>query len=157
MKLIPWKRKGHTGDHLPARVEDEFSDLVRRFWEDPWTTSLTDRLNQMVGSAPRMDMVETEHELSLRFEVPGMKAEDVNVQVTGNLLTLSGEKKEERESRKGGTTYSERSYGSFSRSVTLPSAVDPQRVEATCRDGVLTISIPKHRESKPRRVTVRKS
>jgi HSP20 family protein len=158
MKIIPWRNKGHerrTHDRPLARMHDGFGDLMQRLWQDPWGVSLSDFFGASEGFGPRLDMSETENEYSLRFELPGIRSEDVDIRVSGNVLTLSGEKKHEHESRRGGATYSECSFGSFSRSVTLPTTVDADKVDASYKDGVLTVTLAKHPDAKPRKITVR--
>ncbi len=103
------------------------------------------------------DVVETENEIRCLLEVPGLKAEDINVTLENNVLTVSGEKKFEalqgEDAR--GTYHQERRYGRFDRSFILPRNVDATRVNASYDNGVLTISLPKTEESKPRRVEIR--
>lgn len=160
MKLIPWRNKDITRSDAGItptldRFRDSFEDLFRRFWSDAGAWGLTDSTGRTWGIGPRMDMSETETELTLRFEVPGVKAEDLDIRVSGDVLTIEGEKKEQSESKRGGAVYSERSFGRFTRSVTLPSTVDSKNVSAVCKDGVLTVTLQKRPEAKPRRVAVR--
>jgi HSP20 family protein len=89
------------------------------------------------------------------MDLPGMTAKDIDIQISGSVLTVSGQREEERE-EKGKTFHRvERRYGSFSRSVTLPSAVEESEVAAECRDGVLTIKLPKTEESKAHKIKVK--
>ena len=92
---------------------------------------------------PALDVTETEKEIKVTAEVPGIAKEDISVSLSDGLLTVSGEKKEEREEKTGDRAVSERRYGSFSRTVRLPSEVDTEKVEASYKDGVLTISLPR--------------
>jgi HSP20 family protein len=89
------------------------------------------------------------------MDIPGMEAKDIDIEVTGNTLNVSGERKEEKE-EKGKTWHRiERKTGSFARSVTLPSAVMEEKVEAAYKDGVLTITLPKTEEAKTHKVKVK--
>ena len=104
---------------------------------------------------PSLDMSETANTIEVRVDVPGMKAEEIDVQLTNGVLTVSGERKEEKE-EKGKTFHRvERRDGSFSRSVTLPSAVAEDKVDAQYKDGVLCITLHKTEEAKSRKITVK--
>jgi HSP20 family protein len=87
-------------------------------------------------------------------ELPGMKEEDIDVSVVGNTLTIRGERTAESEVKEDDYYCCERSYGSFSRSIAVPSNVDAQKIEANYEDGVLEVSLPKKPEVKPKKVTV---
>ena len=157
MSLIPWKNKGESGIvpvNAIARMRDDFENVLRRFWSDPW--SMTEFGSEMMA-APRMDMNETDDDLTLRFELPGVKAEEVDISISGNVLTLRGEKSASQEQKRGDYTYSERSFGTFSRSVQIPATVNPDSVEATYQDGILTVRLAKSAESKPRKIAVRRA
>jgi HSP20 family protein len=93
--------------------------------------------------APRLDVRETKKAVELTFEVPGISEADVKVAIEGDLLTVSGEKKAEKETKEDNYRLSERSYGAFSRSITLPPSVDADAIKATMADGVLKIVAPK--------------
>jgi len=103
---------------------------------------------------PAMDLTEEGDQFVLRADLPGLQDEDVNIEVEDNVLTISGERKAENEDRKEGYYRVERAVGRFSRSLTLPEGVDPDRIEAQFENGVLTVRIPKPAETKPRRVAI---
>jgi HSP20 family protein len=92
---------------------------------------------------PTMDLVENEKDIVISAELPGLDEKDFEVTVAGDLLTLKGEKKTRQEERKGNSTYTERRYDSFSRSVRLPFEVKDEAVEASYEKGVLTVRVPK--------------
>jgi HSP20 family protein len=98
--------------------------------------------------APSIDVSETETELKIEAELPGVDEKDVEVVVSDNMLTIKGEKKSETEEKKKDYHLIERSYGSFTRSLTLPFAVQPDQAKATFKKGVLTITLPKPPEVK---------
>lgn len=104
--------------------------------------------------APAIDVVEEEDKFSVKVELPGVKEEDVNVSIAGDTLTIEGEKKAESEVKRKGYYYSETSYGSFSRSITIPSTIDIGKIEANYDKGVLEISLPKAPEVQPKKITV---
>ena len=95
---------------------------------------------------PPMDLVEAEDHFVLKADLPGLRESDVNLEVQDGTLTISGERKAEHEQREKGWYRIERSFGSFSRSLTLPDGVDPDRIEAAFHDGVLELRIPKPEE-----------
>ena len=104
--------------------------------------------------APAIDVLEQEDKFSVKVELPGVKEEDVHVSVTGDTLTIEGEKKAESEVKRKGYYYSETSYGSFSRSITIPSTVDTGKIEANYDKGVLEITLPKAPEVKTKKIKV---
>jgi HSP20 family protein len=103
---------------------------------------------------PAMDLTEEGDHFVLRADLPGLRDEDVNIEVEDNVLTISGERRSEHEDRKEGYYRVERAVGRFSRSLTLPEGVDPDSIEAQFENGVLTVRIPKPEETKPRRVAI---
>jgi HSP20 family protein len=106
---------------------------------------------------PPMDLVEAEDHFVLKADLPGLTEGDVNIEVQDGALTISGERKAEHEEREKGWYRIERSFGSFSRSLTLPDGVDPDRIEASFSHGVLGVRIPKPEERKPRRISISSS
>jgi HSP20 family protein len=99
----------------------------------------------MAENVPNLEVQETKTGFVLRADLPGVKLSDVGVSLTGNRLTLSGKRESESESKEKGEAFYlyERSYGAFTRSLTLPADVDPSKIHAELRDGVLTIELPK--------------
>jgi HSP20 family protein len=104
---------------------------------------------------PRMDLVEAEDHFVLKADLPGLDETDVSIEVQDGTLTISGERKSEHEARERGWYRIERSFGSFSRSLTLPDRVDPDGISASFDRGVLEVRIPKPEEHKPRRVEIK--
>jgi HSP20 family protein len=107
--------------------------------------------------APTFDVKETKDSYVFKADLPGLKEEDVDVSVTGNILTITG-KREAEEKKEGENWHAvERSYGNFSRSFKLPETADTEKVEARMAHGVLTLTLPKRAESQTRKVTIAKS
>lgn len=105
--------------------------------------------------APETDVVETEREIRVIVEMPGLKRENIEVDVENNVLTIRGEKKEERtEGEQGKWHLAERRYGTFARSFVLPRDVDADNIQARFEDGVLSVSIPKSERARRRRIDV---
>jgi HSP20 family protein len=102
-----------------------------------------------------MDMVETDDALVLKAVVPGVKPEDINISVTGDVLTIQGEIKEEEEVKQHNIHIHERQYGQFSRTVSLPAPVVAEKAEAQFENGILTLKLPKAEEAKPKVITVK--
>ena len=103
--------------------------------------------------APPVDVAETQEKILVRAEVPGMRQQDIQIEFENGLLTIRGERKLEKSE---GVTWHrvERIYGSFSRSFTLPRTVDPERITASYREGVLEIEVPKREEAKPKQIRI---
>jgi len=131
-----------------AALRQEMQDLVSQVWGEEPIGLLSERIY------PPVDVSETDHQVEARMDVPGMKAEDLDIQVNGNLLTISGHRKEEKE-EKGKTFHRvERSCGCFSRTMTMPCEVDEAKVAANYRDGVLTVTLPKTEAAKAHKIKV---
>lgn len=103
---------------------------------------------------PAVDILETENELVLRADVPGVELKDIDIQFENGTLTVKGERKFEKEEKNKGFHRIERSYGSFARYFTVPDTVDPEHVRAAYEAGVLTITLPKKEIAKPRTIKV---
>ena len=104
--------------------------------------------------APATDLIESDSHYILRADLPGLSEDDVNVELDGNVLTVSGERRSSSEDRKAGYYRVERSYGSFRRSVRLPEGVDAEAITATFDKGVLEITVPKPETTKPHKVQI---
>ena len=105
--------------------------------------------------APRVDIAETDKEFSIKAEIPDVKKEDVKVSVDNGVLTIKGERKQEKEEKNKKFHRVERFYGSFTRSFTLPDNVDESKIEASFTDGMLNLTIPKTEETKPKAIDVK--
>jgi len=104
--------------------------------------------------APPVDIYEDEHNITLKLEVPGIDEKDIDVRIDNNTLTVHGERKIEKEEKEENFRRVERRYGSFTRSFTLPSSVDPAQVSADYNRGVLKIKLAKKAEAKPKQIKV---
>lgn len=154
--LAPWR----WGDRkVPARSEegDPFYALQRRMdrlFDDFFNNFGLARFGPFGESwgafSPRLDLSESEKELRVSAELPGLDENDIQVSLAQNVLTISGEKKEEKEDKGQNYYRMERSYGSFQRSIPLPCEVEGDKVEATFKNGVLTVTLPKTAEAQKR-------
>jgi len=150
MTLIRRKENDVLG--APVYLRDEVNRLFENFFSP---ANLAVRDAAWHGSfVPALDISETATGVTVTAEIPGLDPADVDINLTGNLLTLRGEKKEESEEKGRNWHRLERSYGSFSRSIQLPESADPEKVKATCENGVLRIDIGKSDASRPRSIKV---
>jgi len=106
------------------------------------------------GWNPALDVYQDKDSVYVTVEVPGMKKEEIDISLHEGMLTISGERKQESEVKEGDTFRSERFFGRFHRTVTLPTMVDGSRVKATYKEGVLTVELPKAEEAKPKQIQV---
>jgi HSP20 family protein len=106
-------------------------------------------------AAPALDIYQTPGKIVVKAVLPGVKPDDVSIDITGDTLTVKGENKAGQEVKREDYLYQERRYGAFSRSVVLPSGLKPDKAEATMEDGVLTLTIPKAEEVKPKAIKVK--
>ena len=146
MALVHLNKKNRNG---LARLHNEMDDLFDGFFRG------LDRPFAGYKAWPAIDVAEEENAIVVRAEVPGCKADDIDISVYGNTLTISGEKKFEEEKKEKGYYHIESTYGSFRRELTLPTDVDPNKVEAACKDGVLSIKLPKAASAKAVKVKVK--
>src|SRR5512143_1235376 len=131
-----------------ARLQDEMSRL---FDERVYRNS------ESVGWTPACDIYEDEEGVSLRFELAGVEPKDVEVRFENGVLTLKGDRKLEQEAHRENYHRIESSYGAFTRSFALPTTIDAERIAATSKNGMLTITLPKKAEVKPRPIKVQVS
>jgi HSP20 family protein len=131
---------------------------MERYFEDvfgrPFLPAAWGRLPEDVSWMPTMDVIEKADKFVVKVELPGVTEEDINISVAGNILTIEGEKETASEEDKKDYYYSESSYGSFSRSMTIPSTVDASKIEASCDKGICEIVLPKTSEIKSKKVPV---
>jgi HSP20 family protein len=104
--------------------------------------------------APIIDIEEDKDSILVKVEVPGINKDDIKVTVRDNILSISGERKQEKEMKEKTFHRIERSYGKFSRTITLPTAVDAGKIKATYKDGILNVSLPKPESVKPKQIEV---
>lgn len=152
--LIPWKKP----EHRLARREDPF-ELFRREMEQVFdglgsgrpagSTSLLER--QLGAFTPNIDVSETDQEVRVTAELPGLEEKDVEVTLVDGALSIKGEKRDEQEEEKGEFYRSERRYGMFERRIALPAGVDPDKAAASFKKGVLRVTLPKTAEAQNRR------
>jgi HSP20 family protein len=158
--LTPWKKSKeiHEGELVPhkshplAQLRDEFDQLFDRFltrWAEPF------------GEGPgldrpwALDLEEGDQEVVVKAEVPGFEPNDLDVQVSGNVLTVKAEHKEEKNGKEGNGGYAKQCYRSFRRSVSLPPGTDPDRIEAHYKNGLLEVHLPRSEHARGKRIPVK--
>lgn len=129
---------------------DPFAEFLRFADTPAWPN----RLAKREAWAPAVDIEEDPERFVLSIDLPGVKSDDVHLDVHDDTLTVSGERRASREVKKDGVVRSERFFGRFSRTFTLPNTVDTSKIEAAMNDGVLEVHVPKKGELKPRRIPV---
>ena len=140
---------------------DPFTEMVSlrqamdRLFEDSWVSPLSWRGVTGETISPPIDVHETPDEIVVTASLPGLKAEDVDITMTGQTLTLRGEFKADEAVDRDQYLYRERRYGTFNRTLQLPVRVEGDRAEATFIDGILTLHIPKAEEVKPRQIQIK--
>lgn len=139
----------------PFREVSRLRREMDRLWEDFFGAGR--RAFQPIAEAwmPAIDVSESGDTVTIKAEVPGMEASDIEISMVGDILTIKGQKKAEKEEKGESFHLVERSYGSFTRSVRLPAPVDPDKIEANYKQGVLTIACPKKEEVKPKAIEIK--
>jgi HSP20 family protein len=136
----------------PFRGVSTLQDQINRLFNESSDRSSED--GSLTTWAPAVDIFETEHELVVKADLPDVKPEDLDIRVENNILTIRGERKFEKKITEDKYLRVERSYGSFSRSFSLANTVNTEAIKADYKDGVLTLSIPKREEAKPKQIKV---
>jgi HSP20 family protein len=138
---------------------DPFRDLSRL--QDEMLRTFDDRMTlrsgESVGWTPACDIMEDGENVVIRFELAGVEPKDVDIRFENGVLTMRGERKMEKEEKKENYHRVEMSYGAFTRSFALPATVDPEKIKAESRNGVLTVTLAKKAESKPKAISVKVS
>lgn len=162
--LIPWKWGKQNLDVRREDNDDPFRKLQKRmnrlfddFWSDFEVSPYADGSSGMMKFAPKIDLQDKENEVVLRAELPGMSQDDIEVKLHDGHLAIKGEKKEESSTDKDGMQYTERTYGSFYRSIPLPYEINENEVIAEFKNGVLTVNMPKSKAGKEgaRRISIK--
>lgn len=137
---------------MATDLERQMEDMFRRsFFPSLWGGAPTE---QGMGWEPAVDVYEEDHKYVVKAELPGVNKDDIDVSVSGDTLTIKGERKDEREEKEENYYLSERSYGNFVRSMKLPSTVDADNIEASFDDGVLEVKLPRSNKEEAKKVKV---
>jgi HSP20 family protein len=138
----------------PFREFVTLQDRMNRLLRDSYGNESREEALTTTTFAPPVDVYEDEHNVTLKIEVPGIEEKDIDVRIENNTLTVHGERKFEKEEKEENYRRVERQYGSFTRTFTLPTTVDADKVQADYEKGVLKIQLPKKAEAKPKQIKV---
>jgi HSP20 family protein len=141
----------------PFREMQNMRQVMDRFFDEPFLDPQRLWLQRPEGFPLALDVVENDEDYIVKASIPGVDPDQVEITLTDNVLTIKGESKSESDSEQKNYHVRERRYGSFMRSVTLPTAVDADKVDATHENGVLTLRLPKTEAVKPKRISVNKT
>lgn len=149
MAIVRWE---------PFRDLVGLQDRMNRMFDESFRGGRTADDDWALGGswAPAVDIYEQDGNIELKAELPGLDPKDVDIRVENNVLTLRGERRIDNEVKRESYHRVERAYGSFSRSFTLPSVVDTEKIQAEYKDGVLRLVLPKKEEAKPRQIEIRR-
>ena len=136
----------------PSRGLTTLQDRINRLFSD--SLDRTGEEGSLTAWAPAVDIYETEHELVVKADLPDIDAKDLDIRVENNILTIRGERKFEKNVNEDNYLRVERAYGTFSRSFTLANSVNADAIKAEYQNGVLTLTIPKREEAKPKQIKV---
>lgn len=142
----------HPFESLRREVDRLFEDFDRDFWRFPARRSMFDmapfwRRELGWGGAPAVDIVEKDNAYEIKAEMPGMDEKDIEIKLAAGTLTIKGEKQEEKEEKKKDYYLRERHFGAFERSFAVPEGVDADKIDASFKKGVLTVTLPKKPEA----------
>jgi len=148
MSMIRWD---------PYRHMLSLREAMNRLFDESFGWSPSDWATLTESGLPiAVDMYEADDDkVVIKAALPGMEAEDVDISITGNTLTVKGEFQAEEEGERGSVYFQERRYGKFQRSITLPGDIDADAVDAEFEDGILTMTLPKTEEAKPKQIPVK--
>jgi HSP20 family protein len=149
MTLVRWQPTWHRG---PFAGINTLQHQMNRLFEDVFQNDAEDRA---VIWSPRVDLTEFDDHYEVTAELPGMTHEEVKLELENNLLTISGEKHTESERKDRNLYVCERNFGSFRRSFQFPSQIEPSKIDAGFKDGILTVSLPKIEEAKPKQIEIK--
>ncbi|MCI0745107.1 MAG: Hsp20/alpha crystallin family protein [Verrucomicrobia subdivision 3 bacterium] len=151
MTLTRWQRPGYWD---PVRQLSTLREEIDRLFESPlsWLENGSQPFSS--GWLPAIDLYEDKDNVFVRVELPGIKKEEIDISLHEGVLTLSGERRFDKEFDEAETHRMERFAGRFQRSISLPAPVDAAKVRATYKDGVLAITLPKQEEAKPKQIAV---
>lgn len=156
MNLIPWRnRSERLDDPMPTDLVRAFERRLDRLFGDSMFDLAGDWTDWPRGTTPAIDVADDGKNITIEVDAPGMTAKDFDVNVTGDVLTVSGHAAEEKEEKEQGWVRRERRHGSFQRSIRLPGPVEPNAVSAEYKDGVLKVRCAKPAGMQPKRIEVK--
>lgn len=152
VNLTRWNPRNELELNDPFRSLDQMMDEMWRTWPTRWFGR---EGNTSTMLRPAMDVIENDSNVTVRVDLPGLKPEDVQVQVENNILTISGEMGDTVEKDNDRYHYRERTFGSFQRSLRLPNTLDTEKIDATFENGVLNITFAKQPQAQPKQIQIK--
>jgi len=150
-ELTVWKP---FRDWVPFDFEQMRREMDR-LWDSFFERGIRRKSEEVSDWFPSLDVSETKNDLVIKAEVPGMEPKDIDISLSDGVLTIKGEKKQEREEKEEDYHLIERSYGSFARSIQLPKGVQSDKIQATYKNGVLKVVLPKSEEAKKKEIKIK--
>lgn len=138
----------------PFRDLNMLQDRMNRLFEDAGRGARNEEPSSTTIWSPAVDIYETENEIVVQAELPGMDRKDITLHLENNVLTIRGDRKFQKETKEDNYHRIERSYGGFSRSFSIPATVDEEKIHADYKDGVLKIALPKKEQAKPKQIQI---
>lgn len=143
---------------IPRRIADPWADMrslqeqINQLFDfdTPWVPGIFDR-----SVSPAVDMTENDQAVEILVEIPGIELKELDLSITGNVITIKGEKKLDRKAKDAGSVRQEIWEGSFQRTLSLPDSVDSSKAEAELKDGILKVMVPKREDAKPKQISVK--
>jgi len=148
-EIVPWRHWG------PFRELERMRREMDRLWDSFFEERPRRKGEEISEWAPSIDVAETKDSLVVRAEIPGIDPKGIDISLSQDVLTIKGEKKQEKEEKEENYHFVERIYGSFSRSVRLPREVQSEKISATYKDGILKITLPKSEEAKKKEIKIK--
>lgn len=145
LELMPWRPLREVGV-----LRRDMEDMMKRFFSEPFSPFV--RTEEWL---PSVDIMETDGQITVKAELPGLEVKDIDLTVSGDLLTIKGEKRGKEETKEKDYYCREIYCGSFQRSFRLPAEVDSQKVDATFKDGVLTVTMPKAESASKKKIEIK--
>lgn len=146
--LTPYRR----GVNLFDSFRNEMEDLLEKFFAGQGGNGNGQALKTW---APQVDVEETDKEILVKADLPGVDPKDIEIQIADNVLTLSGSKEEKKEEKEKNYHRTERFFGKFYRSIPLPAGADTEKVSASCANGTVIVTIPKRMEAQPKKIEIK--
>lgn len=146
---------------MPIKKWDPFKDLLsiqermNRLFEAALSRSDVAALGDYAAWVPLADVYETEENLVIFIELPGLREDEIDISISGNTLTIRGERKMDKELQKESYHQIERAYGAFSRRLDIPPGMETGKVSASFKDGILTLSVPRREASQPKKIKIK--
>ncbi len=140
---------------IPGNDGTNFNNVINRFFDDSFFSSNgVDHDISLRSWNPKVDIYEKDDKFVINAELPGMNKKDIEIDLKDRVLTIKGERSHENEIKEDDYYHNERSYGKFQRAFTLPANLDPEKIKADFKDGILKIEIQKPEDEKPRQITI---